>query len=150
MTKTIKRLLPLAVLGGALLFIQATQPKAPDKSDSGIAFFKGTWAEALAESAKTGKPIFADIYAVWCGPCKMMSNYVFTNDEVGAFYNENFVCVKVDAERGEGISIARRYAVEGYPTLLYVDKEGKVLLKTAGGRSTKDFITLGDKVLKSM
>lgn len=150
MTKTFKRLIPIAVLGTAMLFIQASTPKATENAATGIAFFKGTWAEALAESAKTGKPIFADIYAVWCGPCKMMSNYVFTNEEVGAFYNENFVCVKVDAERGEGISIARRYAVQGYPTLLYVDKDGKVLLKTAGGRSSKDFIDLGDKVLKSI
>jgi len=117
------------------------------KAGKGIEFFHGTWKEALAKSKETGKPIFADIYAEWCGPCKTMSNYVFTQEDVGKFYNEKFICVKVDAERGEGPAVARKYTVEGYPTFLFVDGEGSVILKTAGARSGGDFIKLGEKAL---
>ena len=36
----------------------------------GIQFFEGSWEEALKESQETGKPIFLDAYASWCGPCR--------------------------------------------------------------------------------
>lgn len=36
----------------------------------GILFFNGTFKEALLEAKKENKPIFLDVYATWCGPCK--------------------------------------------------------------------------------
>ncbi len=42
-----------------------------------IEFFHGTWQEGLQEAKKTGKPIFVDAYAKWCGPCKRMAKTTF-------------------------------------------------------------------------
>ena len=142
-------LLTASVLTSVFFFnINATVPTPSEEKDGvkGIEFFHGTWAEALEKSKKEGKPIFADIYTTWCGPCKMMSNYVFTNEEVGAFYNENFICVKVDAEKGEGTAVARKYRVRAYPTLLYVDADGKVIFRSEGALSSKQFIKVGEQV----
>lgn len=111
----------------------------------GIKFFEGTWEQALAQAKKENKPLFVDAYTVWCGPCKYMSNNVFPVDSVGKFYNENFINVKYDMEKGDGPTFATNYRVTAYPTLLYLNPEGKVLHRIMGGRQPSDFIKEGRK-----
>ncbi len=115
--------------------------------DSGIKFFEGSWQQALEESKKQNKPIFVDAYAVWCGPCRWMSKNVFTQEDVGKFYNENFVNYKFDMEKGEGPVFARKYQVTAYPTLFYMDSEGVVRYRILGGRGPDDFILEGKKAV---
>jgi len=43
-----------------------------------LTFEHGSFAEALAKSKTTGKPIFFDAYTAWCIPCQMMLKKVFT------------------------------------------------------------------------
>ena len=62
----------------------------------GIEFFHGTWKEALDESSKQGKAIFVDAYAKWCGPCKRMAATTFKDNEVGEYFNKNFINVKMN------------------------------------------------------
>ncbi|MGB0429631.1 MAG: thioredoxin family protein [Bacteroidia bacterium] len=124
------------------------KPESTELSkDKGIEFFHGTYKEALALAKKEKKPIFIDIYTVWCGPCKMMSNYVFTQKEVGDYYNENFINFKIDAERGEGPAVARKFRIRAYPTLLFIDGNGQVLKKAEGARGGNDFIKMGETVI---
>lgn len=137
----------IALLGSAFILDTSPSAEAATKGGDGIEFFHGSWEEAKAKAKAENKPIFVDVYTTWCGPCKMMSRYTFTDADVAAYYNENFICVKSDAEHGEGVSIARKYKVRAYPTLLYVDKEGSVLLKTEGARSADAFVQLGKKVM---
>ena len=66
--------------------------------ETGIRFFKGTFAEALAEAQRQNKPLFVDFYATWCVPCKKMEKTIFTQPEVGKFFNEKFVNLQMDAE----------------------------------------------------
>ena len=68
----------------------------------GIEFFHGTLAEAKELASQEGKLIFIDAFTTWCGPCKRMSAQVFTQEEVGEFYNQTFVNLKLDMEKGEG------------------------------------------------
>jgi len=35
-----------------------------------ITFEHGTLDEALTKAKQAKKPLFVDVYAVWCGPCK--------------------------------------------------------------------------------
>jgi thiol:disulfide interchange protein len=106
----------------------------------GIEFFHGTWAEALAKSRAEGKPIFVDAYTDWCGPCKWMSANIFTKPEVGAYFNSNFINVKLDMEKGEGPTFARNYKVMAYPTLLFMDSVGNVKLRQQGAPQTADVL----------
>lgn len=110
-----------------------------------IEFRDVTFDEALVASKKEGKPIFMDCYAVWCGPCKWMSANIFTKNEVADFYNKNFICVKFDMEKGEGIDIAKEFGVRAYPTLIYVNAERKLVMKSIGAsQAIADYITLGE------
>ncbi|MEN7546477.1 thioredoxin family protein [Rapidithrix thailandica] len=87
----------------------------------GIRFFEGTWEKALQKAKASNKFIFVDFYTTWCGPCKWMADKVFPQEEVGAFYNENFVCVKIDAEKGAGVALSKKYEVKVFPTYAYID-----------------------------
>jgi hypothetical protein len=48
-------------------------------------------------------------------------------------------------EKGEGIEIAKKYQVQCYPNLLFIDGNGNLVHRTAGGLSANDFITLGEE-----
>jgi len=113
----------------------------------GIDFFHGTWEEALAESKTQDKPIFVDAYTTWCGPCKRMAKTVFTQESVGDFYNNNFICMKIDMEKPEGRKFQQSYPVTAYPTLYYIDGNGETIYHTKGGRGVDQFIELGRTVL---
>jgi len=113
----------------------------------GINFHKGDWESALKEAKKESKLIFVDAYTTWCGPCIWMSNNVFPDQQVGDFYNENFINVKLDMEKGEGILFAKAYDVIAYPTLFFIGSNGNMLHKGLGGRPAADFIALGEAAL---
>lgn len=116
----------------------------------GIEFFHGTWEEALKMAKEQNKLIFMDAYTSWCGPCKQMSANVFPLPNVGTFHNANFINMKVDMEKGEGPKLAQKYYVTAYPTLLYIDGEGKTVLKEMGMRSGDALVELGKSALKKI
>ncbi len=128
-----------------LIFIFVNQSTA-----QGIEFFEGSWEEALAEAQKQDKIIFVDAYAVWCGPCKRMSREVFTDESVGSFYNKNFINVKMDMERGEGLTFRKKYPVSAFPTLFYIDYSGEIVQRVRGARPADAFLELGRAALSKI
>lgn len=109
----------------------------------GIQFETSSWTAILAKAKADQKLIFLDAYAAWCGPCKMMSNQTFKDQEVGKLYNASFVNAKIDMEKGEGPGLASRYEVKAYPTLLFVDGDGNVVHRALGYHDAAQFIALG-------
>ncbi len=109
----------------------------------GIQFETSSWTAILAKAKADKKIVFLDAYASWCGPCKMMSKQTFMDQEVGKYYNTSFVNAKIDMEKGEGPELASRYKVEAYPTLLFVDGDGKVVHRALGYHDVAQFIELG-------
>lgn len=108
-----------------------------------IEFRKDEWKKILEVARSENKMIFVDCYTSWCGPCKMLSNTVFTNDSVADFYNQHFINVKVDMEKGEGPELAKRYEVKAFPTLLYVDKAGDLVHCVVGFQPVRKLIQEG-------
>jgi len=115
----------------------------------GIEFFHGTWGEALEEAAKEDKIVFVDSYAEWCGPCKRMAKTEFTKQEVGDFYNENFISVKLDMEKEDGMKFGSKYPVSAFPTLFFLDSQGNILKKVTGGQKGEQLIALAKVAIKS-
>jgi thiol-disulfide isomerase/thioredoxin len=112
-----------------------------------IAFEHGTWEEILQKAQKENKIIFLDAYASWCGPCKWMAANVFTNADAVSFYNQKFINAKIDMEKGEGPALAAKYGVSAYPTMLYIDGQGKLLHRTCGSAPAETFIENGTRAL---
>ena len=115
----------------------------------GVRFWKGSFEEAAQEAKRQDKLIFIDFYTVWCGPCKSMSNRVFPHEDVGEYFNETFICCKLDAER-EGKELAKKYGVSSYPTLLFIKANGEVMSKTSGVISAETLIELGKNTVAVM
>ncbi|MDP2423566.1 MAG: thioredoxin family protein [Bacteroidales bacterium] len=126
----------------------ANDPKTVE--DPGINFFEGTWDEALQKAKKEKKLIFLDVYATWCGPCKRLAAITFPDPEVGLYYNNHFINVRLDGEKGEGRLLAQRYGVRSYPSLLFIDHTGQIVLYTAGFRDPQRFIELGQSVTEKL
>lgn len=113
-----------------------------------IKFQEGEWNSILKKASKKDKLIFLDCYTSWCGPCKMLSRTVFTNDTVADFYNKNFICVKMDMEKGEGPELAKKYNVAAYPTLLYVNGRGELVHNVTGYQAPAKLISEGSTALE--
>lgn len=116
--------------------------------ESGIRFFHGTWDEAVALAKKEKKPIFIDFFTEWCGPCLNMALTVFPLPQVGEVYNKNFVCLKIDAEKGMGRELAKKYGVHSFPSYIFVNPKNQELIHRSGGnKPAADFIADADGAL---
>ena len=134
------------VVAGMLVLL-AFLPGELSAQNRAIEFETGSWAEVIQKAKKENKPIFVDAFAVWCGPCKWMAKSVFTNDTVADFYNSNFVNVKMDMEKGEGIELAKKWKIQAYPTLLYFSPEGEMIHRICGAYPANEFVLGGENAL---
>ena len=119
------------------------QPPVTIEEEEGIELFEGTWEEALAKAEKENKLIFLDAYASWCGPCKRMSQDVFTHKKVGQYFNEHFINVKMDMEKGEGRLLSNKLNVQAYPTLFFLSAKEVVADQSIGYKNTSALLQFG-------
>jgi len=136
--------------GIIMIILVATQSRAMAGNETktgGIQFNSETWNQVLALAKKENKPIFLDVSASWCGYCKRMKSNVYTDVEVANYYNSSFINVSVDAEKGEGIQLAQKYGVKGYPTFIFINPDGSVATQSSGYQDKNDFLNLGKNAI---
>ncbi len=107
-------------------------------SNSQVKFEKMSWKDILQKSKKSNKPIFLDIYASWCEPCKSLEQNVYTDKVLGKFMNSNFINVKYDAEKQES-SLVEQLSIQVYPTLIYFNEKGEEINRYEGYRDVYEF-----------
>ncbi|MFD1257092.1 thioredoxin family protein [Mucilaginibacter terrae] len=133
-----------------LLMLSCNAPvsMAQNNGSSQINFTATTWADALKQAAAQNKYIFVDAYATWCGPCKMLKATSFKNGKAAALFNQNFVNVALDMEKGSNPQLAQQWGMRAYPTLIIFDSKGKIVLNTVGFISGKDLVRFGEEALR--
>lgn len=124
----------------ALLLIAAN---GHAQSKTGIRFFAGSWKELLAEAKQSRQPIFIDVYTDWCGPCKRMEKEIFPLPEVGVFYNDHYICYRLNAEKGEGPALSKSFRVTAYPTWLFLNEDGTLRSRRLDYMTAAEFINIG-------
>ena len=98
--------------------------------------------EALDRAKKENKPIFLSVGYTSCYWCHVMERQVFENEEIAAYLNEHFVCIKVDREERPDIDELYMLCLQvylqlagsnqggGWPLSIFLTPEGKPI---AGG-----------------
>ena len=84
------------------------------------------------EVIKAKGTVLVDFWAVWCGPCRMLSPVI---DEIAAEYGDELTIGKVNVD--EQPELAAAFRVSSIPTVI-VFKDGKVDGVSIGFRSKSD------------
>ena len=143
-----KLIICLSILLGAIAPVIAQENKPDEPANEGIRFHDNEpWAQILEMASQQGKLIFIDCYTVWCGPCKGLSEDIFPKKEMGDFFNDRFICAKYDMEKGDGAMLYAKYKphILGFPTMLFIDKDGNVVQQLAGYQEAESIIKAAEK-----
>lgn len=92
----------------------------------------------LQEMIKSaGKPVLVDMYADWCGPCKMIGPII---DDLISEYEGKLEIIKVNVDENPKSTAA--LGVRSIPTLLVFDKNGELVKKQAGAIPKSQIVAL--------
>ncbi len=128
--KTRALLAVLGVAGASLLAIADTAEKP------GIGWEKDL-AAATKRAASSERPLMVDVGAVWCAPCKQMERTTCRDERV-VEASGAVVPVHVDADAQP--TFTERYAVEAFPTILFLDADGQEITRRTGYQSAEDLL----------
>lgn len=144
----------LAVLHSTPLFAQGNkinaspisiQTGADSSHAEGVIFEKGlNWAQVKAKAIAEKKHLFVDVYTTWCAPCKHLDAKVFPLKEVGDYFNQRFISVKLQLDKketdseeikrwyAEADSLGKLYEIKSLPTFLFFDPSGELVHRMVG------------------
>jgi outer membrane lipoprotein-sorting protein len=92
--------------------------------------------DAKALAAKTGRKIFVDFMATWCGPCKMLDRDVFQQEHWKTM-SKYIVFCQIDVDQQP--SVASAYSVNAMPTQMVLNADGTVVATKVGYANAHDF-----------
>ncbi len=90
---------------------------------------------------KSEIPVIVDLWAVWCGPCRMIHPIM---EEISEEYAGKVLMTKLDVDSNK--QTAMKYGIRNIPTVLYF-KNGEVVDKQVGAVPKKKFTEKLDAIL---
>jgi len=125
---------------------------------------EGQWLTDLSKAqakAKTEKKLVLMDFtgSDWCPPCKALYKNVLSTPEFIDYAKKNLVLIEVDFPRSKPQAeelkkanqvLQEKFKIEGYPTIIVLDSEGKELSKEVGygGDKPDQFIAKLEKLKK--
>ena len=86
------------------------------------------------EVLKSDVPVLVDMFATWCGPCKMMAPAVA---QLAEEYEGTVKVGKLDID--QNVDIVAQYKIMSVPTFLVI-KDGEVVKKLIGAVSKEELV----------
>jgi thioredoxin-related protein len=105
-----------------------------------IKFLRGPLHEAVTRAQTEKKPVMIDFITDWCRWCDTLDARTYSDAGVADYINSAVVPIKIDAEKGEGIDIAKKYGVRAYPTILLITAEGEEIDRLLGYMPPEPFL----------
>ena len=98
--------------------------------------------KAVQKKASDGMlMLFVDVYATWCGPCKMMDSEVYTDPAVADYMNAHYLSVRLDGESDFGRIYASEQQLEGYPSMFIFSDDGERVSNIVGFTPAGELVT---------
>lgn len=96
--------------------------------------------EALERAAAKDTYVLVDLYADWCGWCKVLEEQVFTAPQFRDF-TRDFVLLRVDVDDGgEGSALQARFGAYSLPTTILMDAKQVKVGSVSGFAPTAAFL----------
>ena len=89
-----------------------------------------------AEVLRSDKPVLIDLWASWCGPCRMLAPII---EEIAKESDGSYKVGKINVDEEEELAAAFR--VSSIPMLVVV-KDGKIAGQTVGYQSKEKVLAL--------
>jgi protein disulfide-isomerase len=115
-------------------------------------------SKAQAKAKAENKLVMLDFTGSdWCGWCIKLNKEVFSKDEFAEYAKKNLVLVEVDFPRGKqqtaeqkkaNAALQKKYNIQGYPTIIVLNKEGAKVGELGYMSSPKPFIEKLDEMKK--
>ena len=119
---TLRSIVIIAIIVLAAYFLNGEyqshlEQKAIDTTGLEVLAFQ----HALVESSKTGKPVLADLSAIWCPSSRRLDTEVLTNEMVKSKTESDYVFARIEYESDEGAEFMEKYQFSGFPSLHLLD-----------------------------
>ena len=92
------------------------------------------------EETKEGL-VLVDFYAVWCGPCRMISPII---EQLSEEFSEKVRVIKIDIDKEN--ELANMYNIQSVPTVI-IFKDGEIHSSEVGLRSINDYRNIINSIL---
>lgn len=105
-----------------------------------VVFSELSFDDAVKQAKKDKKVIMVDYYTDWCGWCKVLDKKTYSDVAVGEYAKTSFVSLKINAEKGEGISLSKKHKVQGFPTIVFYNENGEEVHRVVGYQEADRFL----------
>ncbi|MFZ1321091.1 MAG: thioredoxin fold domain-containing protein [Ignavibacteria bacterium] len=105
-----------------------------------VEFASGSYQEIIDKAKSENKTIMIDFVTDWCKWCVETDRKVYTDPAVYSYANERQINWKIDAEKGEGPELAKKYGVKGFPTIIFTDPSGTEIDRIYGYLPAEQFL----------
>jgi len=113
--------------------------------------------DGLAKAKSEGKPIFLEFYTDWCIYCKKFQRETIQDKNVSQRLSKNFAYVRLNAENSDNqisydgksyssVELTQAFGVTAFPSLVFLDSEGKPITMLAGFVPPSRFTTILDYI----
>ena len=129
----------IIILSCAIIAYQYFSTPNEEKGSGNLKWHEN-FEEVVAEADSTGKPILINFTGSdWCPYCIMLEKEVFSKMPFEKWAEKNAVLFKCDFPRKihqpdsvkqQNNSLAQKYGIQGFPTVLLIDARGNILAQS--------------------
>lgn len=143
-------------------FLVAPASSAPDAGPKPAAIPWLKLDEAVASAGKSGRPIMVNVYADWCGYCRLMDRTTFVDPTVVRLVAQGWVASKLNGESSTPLKLGKvsmtenqwavANGVQGFPAMFLLDSKGKPFAAFPGyldGPQLRQFLQDASTYLKT-
>lgn len=130
--------------------LPVTAPQAMAKAESGASkiVWSNNYSQTLKSAGAKKKWVLVDVYTDWCHWCKKLDADVYDEPKAAKFINASFVCMKANAEQGDGQMVAQKFGVRGFPCTLVLAPDGKLKGQIGGYHAPGEFCQMLSDIVK--